>query len=100
MLGYALFNSRVIHTRITAPTKATMIEPIMPPPGQIPSIPNNQPPTMPPRMPRMMSTSTPYPPPFITFPASHPEKRSEEHTSELQSQSNLVCRLLLENKKR
>src|SRR5688572_31803593 len=29
-------------------------------------------------------------------------KRSEEHTSELQSQSNLVCRLLLEkkNKKR
>src|SRR2546430_12609106 len=28
----------------------------------------------------------------------HPE-RSEEHTSELQSQSNLVCRLLLEKKK-
>src|SRR2546427_8769379 len=28
------------------------------------------------------------------------EKRSEEHTSELQSQSNLVCRLLLEKKKR
>src|SRR2546430_11625544 len=26
--------------------------------------------------------------------------RSEEHTSELQSQSNLVCRLLLENKKK
>src|SRR2546430_13667747 len=26
--------------------------------------------------------------------------RSEEHTSELQSQSNLVCRLLLENKQR
>src|SRR2546430_3310841 len=25
--------------------------------------------------------------------------RSEEHTSELQSQSNLVCRLLLENQK-
>src|SRR5205085_2307982 len=25
------------------------------------------------------------------------ETRSEEHTSELQSQSNLVCRLLLEN---
>src|SRR2546430_8850851 len=25
-------------------------------------------------------------------------KRSEEHTSELQSQSNLVCRLLLERK--
>src|SRR2546430_3458250 len=30
----------------------------------------------------------------------HGEKiRSEEHTSELQSQSNLVCRLLLEKKK-
>src|SRR2546430_3510802 len=27
------------------------------------------------------------------------EQRSEEHTSELQSQSNLVCRLLLEKKK-
>src|SRR2546430_13110026 len=33
--------------------------------------------------------------------ASSPSKlsRSEEHTSELQSQSNLVCRLLLEKKK-
>src|SRR2546427_9250316 len=29
----------------------------------------------------------------------YPRKRSEEHTSELQSQSNLVCRLLLEKKK-
>src|SRR2546430_7756861 len=29
----------------------------------------------------------------------HPASRSEEHTSELQSQSNLVCRLLLEKKK-
>src|SRR2546430_6220564 len=29
-----------------------------------------------------------------------PETRSEEHTSELQSQSNLVCRLLLEKKKK
>src|SRR2546430_9983298 len=28
-----------------------------------------------------------------------PRRRSEEHTSELQSQSNLVCRLLLEKKK-
>src|SRR2546427_6874883 len=28
------------------------------------------------------------------------ENRSEEHTSELQSQSNLVCRLLLEKKKK
>src|SRR2546430_13437735 len=29
----------------------------------------------------------------------HLRDRSEEHTSELQSQSNLVCRLLLEKKK-
>src|SRR5438270_6654418 len=28
------------------------------------------------------------------------DMRSEEHTSELQSQSNLVCRLLLEKKKK
>src|SRR2546430_10531256 len=34
-------------------------------------------------------------------PRTPPEsaRRSEEHTSELQSQSNLVCRLLLEKKK-
>src|SRR5476649_3089359 len=29
----------------------------------------------------------------------HPQPRSEEHTSELQSHSDLVCRLLLEKKK-
>src|SRR2546430_10448059 len=34
------------------------------------------------------------------FVARHRLKRSEEHTSELQSQSNLVCRLLLEKKKK
>src|SRR2546427_6947816 len=32
--------------------------------------------------------------------ADDAEGRSEEHTSELQSQSNLVCRLLLEKKKK
>src|SRR2546430_17434019 len=32
--------------------------------------------------------------------AVHGDPRSEEHTSELQSQSNLVCRLLLEKKKK
>src|SRR4051812_49965170 len=31
---------------------------------------------------------------------SRPERRSEEHTSELQSHVNLVCRLLLEKKKK
>src|SRR2546426_5988637 len=32
--------------------------------------------------------------------ADHREGRSEEHTSELQSPCNLVCRLLLEKKKK
>src|SRR5205085_12311066 len=32
-------------------------------------------------------------------PRGGEQDRSEEHTSELQSQSNLVCRLLLEKKK-
>src|SRR2546427_2319891 len=36
----------------------------------------------------------------ITADRALEEARSEEHTSELQSQSNLVCRLLLEKKKR
>src|SRR5687768_18205866 len=31
-------------------------------------------------------------------PVHHEEKRSEEHTSELQSRLHLVCRLLLEKK--
>src|SRR5438270_13931103 len=37
--------------------------------------------------------------PEIAFNQSFYNNRSEEHTSELQSQSNLVCRLLLEKKK-
>src|SRR3712207_7764939 len=32
--------------------------------------------------------------------APHPDPRSEEHTSELQSRQYLVCRLLLEKKKK
>src|SRR2546430_14830327 len=35
-----------------------------------------------------------------TLRSSPASGRSEEHTSELQSQSNLVCRLLLEKKKK
>src|SRR3989475_6989615 len=39
--------------------------------------------------------------PPAVFAGVHPARdRSEEHTSELQSQSNLVCRLLLEKKKK
>src|SRR5688572_32617591 len=60
---------------------------------------------------RMMSGESPHSRPFrrcITCAASSSctanrdrrGQRSEEHTSELQSQSNLVCRLLLEKKKK
>src|SRR5256885_4528861 len=42
--------------------------------------------------PSLVSTSSTLPP--------SAERRSEEHTSELQSPCNLVCRLLLEKKKR
>src|SRR5256885_6388972 len=38
--------------------------------------------------------------PDLAFVARQPEVRSEEHTSELQSPCNLVCRLLLEKKKK
>src|SRR5688572_31229211 len=36
--------------------------------------------------------------PSVVVAAAFVNDRSEEHTSELQSQSNLVCRLLLEKK--
>src|SRR2546430_11777176 len=37
---------------------------------------------------------------YVDFATGPELTRSEEHTSELQSQSNLVCRLLLEKKKK
>src|SRR5262252_11175565 len=40
------------------------------------------------------------PRPGLPGPARRPGRRSEEHTSELQSHSDLVCRLLLEKKKK
>src|SRR2546430_1743831 len=40
------------------------------------------------------------PPKLVVLNSETGEVRSEEHTSELQSQSNLVCRLLLEKKKK
>src|SRR3712207_8200255 len=36
----------------------------------------------------------------LQLAADHPDRRSEEHTSELQSRQYLVCRLLLEKKKK
>src|SRR5260370_12419834 len=49
-----------------------------------------------PAAPRTKTTARPSP---KTRPHPRPRKRSEEHTSELQSHLNLVCRLLLEKKK-
>src|SRR5215467_14839257 len=45
---------------------------------------------------------SPRPPPAWTWskPSCTWRRRSEEHTSELQSPCNLVCRLLLEKKKK
>src|SRR5690606_40748969 len=37
---------------------------------------------------------------FCIIPSMRGKLRSEEHTSELQSRENLVCRLLLEKKKK
>src|SRR2546430_11304291 len=49
---------------------------------------------------RCCSTSAMPSRPSRHLPSPAPARpRSEEHTSELQSQSNLVCRLLLEKKK-
>src|SRR2546427_9546973 len=61
------------------------------------------------RMPRTKREETPCalsaasicgPPPCTITGRMPTYLRSEEHTSELQSQSNLVCRLLLEKKKK
>src|SRR5690242_20789141 len=38
--------------------------------------------------------------PLVLYRVFPPDVRSEEHTSELQSHVNLVCRLLLEKKKK
>src|SRR2546430_12578046 len=57
-------------------------------------------------MKRFVLLNEPGKPTVSANPAGHPILRchrgfrSEEHTSELQSQSNLVCRLLLEKKKK
>src|SRR5439155_7567013 len=41
----------------------------------------------------------PHQPPSVGCNRRHHRRRSEEHTSELQSRGHLVCRLLLEKKK-
>src|SRR5256886_11255070 len=67
---------------------AALSSPSRPPPDW--AKPPSQPP---PELPELRRRRARRPPP------ARP-RRSEEHTSELQSQSNLVCRLLLEKKNR
>src|SRR2546430_11704085 len=63
-------------------------EHMAPPPGKLAGCANNV---------MVWLGAGPFPEPL---PSCFTVLRSEEHTSELQSQSNLVCRLLLEKKKR
>src|SRR5689334_23959171 len=49
--------------------------------------------------PMSLSVRVSVPPTALASLTCEPSRRSEEHTSELQSQFHLVCRLLLEKKK-
>src|SRR5438067_12964668 len=51
-------------------------------------------------LPISLSITSCRPRPIVVFSVNCPALRSEEHTSELQSRFDLVCRLLLEKKKR
>src|SRR5262249_10860658 len=70
-MRYALFSRRTSQIRITAPTNDTIMEPVKPE-ADSPNKPNTKRPITPPTIPSTMSIGTPYPPPFMTFPASHP----------------------------
>src|SRR5579884_1553310 len=59
-------------TRITAPRKATMIEPTNPAVPAMPNSDSTQPPIRAPAMPTTTSASKPKPAPVITWPASQP----------------------------
>src|SRR2546427_9107552 len=52
------------------------------------------------KMVRARTISGPWKVALVSSRGERRQQRSEEHTSELQSQSNLVCRLLLEKKKK
>src|SRR5690242_21371990 len=82
-LGWALFDNAVIDA-VAERTGLTRAE-VTARDERIPSIVE--------RLATTLSLGTPESMPAI------PEARSEEHTSELQSHVNLVCRLLLEKKK-
>src|SRR5215471_12114794 len=56
----------------TAPRVATIMAPSKPPPKDMPSELNKNPPSNAPSTPTTMSPMTPKPPPFMSCPASHP----------------------------
>src|SRR5690606_41579727 len=64
-----------------------------PSPPRVPTAAIPAPSPSPPRRPRRLRSSV------AALPWPSGPRRSEEHTSELQSRENLVCRLLLEKKK-
>src|SRR5690606_3573248 len=97
----------VLHCPPIPPIIGPPMPPIIPPPGAAPAG------AAPPRAaaapgatvsavtagPSGEAPAPPPPAPPPPAPAPPPPARSEEHTSELQSRENLVCRLLLEKKK-
>src|SRR2546430_5814402 len=100
---FFFFSSRRRHTRFDCDWSSDVCSSDLGPSSPTPASGSSGPPT----------TSAPHPcarpasrrsSPTASFgsPSSPggPCRRSEEHTSELQSQSNLVCRLLLEKKKK
>src|SRR3989442_7630891 len=94
---------------IRRPPRSTLF-PTTPLSRSPPGIPTKQPRREPPQCPpRRLATRCGFPPPdkIVHLPPflfssleSRIEWRSEEHTSELQSRPHLVCRLLLEKKKK
>src|SRR5258708_9086989 len=100
-IGIWLQNTNATSQPAAAILGANIATIIMPPAAAIPAS------TRRPRWPRLSRFIGAHPgPPELRRPwraakiAAHGCRRSEEHTSELQSPDHLVCRLLLEKKKK
>src|SRR2546427_6419506 len=108
---FALLVITLLPASVTDPWKTWMPKRPNPAPGSVPLPSIVVPPmkaeapmaTWMPTEPLLLTLVAPDPTPFRSPIRALPAleiRRSEEHTSELQSQSNLVCRLLLEKKKK
>src|SRR5699024_11220495 len=84
------------HRQVSCPGAAILRPPHNAHPAQItaPGRPSGHSPTHPGPCPPLLRS-----PPYAVVLIAHGKTRSEEHTSELQSRFDLVCRLLLEKKK-